>query len=50
MPTFAIIALYDPFHTLDKAAFKKLGYPEPIVDHAEARLRALRRYKNPGEE
>ncbi|THH14880.1 hypothetical protein EW146_g5514 [Bondarzewia mesenterica] len=28
----------------------KLGYPRPLVDHAESRERALRRYKNPGEE
>ena len=26
----------------------KLGYPRPLVDHKEARDRALRRYKNPG--
>ncbi|KAG8727512.1 hypothetical protein FRC12_022451, partial [Ceratobasidium sp. 428] len=42
--------LYDPFTHLDKTTFKKLGYPEPIVVHKEARERALRRYKNPGEE
>jgi len=28
----------------------KLGYPRPIVKHGEVRARALRRYKNPGEE
>jgi deoxyribodipyrimidine photo-lyase len=28
----------------------KLGYPRPIVNHAEARARAIRRYKTPGEE
>ncbi|KAG2141806.1 DNA photolyase, FAD-binding/Cryptochrome [Suillus bovinus] len=28
----------------------KLGYPRPIVNHAEARVRAIRRYKTPGEE
>ncbi|KAH9977930.1 DNA photolyase, FAD-binding/Cryptochrome [Lactifluus volemus] len=27
---------------------EKLGYPRPLVDHKEARVRALRRYKNPG--
>ena len=26
----------------------KLRYPRPLVDHREARDRALRRYKNPG--
>ncbi|KAJ7179017.1 DNA photolyase, FAD-binding/Cryptochrome [Mycena filopes] len=26
----------------------KLGYPQPIVKHAEGRERALRRFKNPG--
>ncbi|KIJ20270.1 hypothetical protein PAXINDRAFT_68784 [Paxillus involutus ATCC 200175] len=28
----------------------KLGYPRPIVVHAEVRERAIRRYKNPGQE
>ncbi|KAG1752675.1 DNA photolyase, FAD-binding/Cryptochrome [Suillus paluster] len=28
----------------------KLGYPRPIVNHAEVRERAIRRYKTPGEE
>ncbi|KZT74314.1 DNA photolyase [Daedalea quercina L-15889] len=28
----------------------KLGYPRPLVDHNEARQRAIRRYKNPGAE
>jgi deoxyribodipyrimidine photo-lyase len=28
----------------------KVGYPRPIVMHDEVRARALRRYKNPGEE
>ncbi|KAH7929419.1 hypothetical protein BV22DRAFT_1002728 [Leucogyrophana mollusca] len=28
----------------------KLGYPRPIVEHAAVRERALRRYKNPGQE
>ncbi|KAG2367271.1 DNA photolyase, FAD-binding/Cryptochrome [Suillus spraguei] len=28
----------------------KLGYPRPIVNHAEVRVRAIRRYKTPGEE
>ncbi|GLB33926.1 putative DNA photolyase [Lyophyllum shimeji] len=27
----------------------ELGYPRPIVDHAESRERAFRRFKNPGE-
>ncbi|CDR99981.1 related to deoxyribodipyrimidine photo-lyase PHR [Sporisorium scitamineum] len=42
-------AVHDPFHRLSKAEFDKLGYPKPIVEHAEARQRALRRYKNPGD-
>ncbi|KAF4574980.1 hypothetical protein EYR36_006334 [Pleurotus pulmonarius] len=33
-----------PPHTADK-----LGYPRPIIQHEEARVRALRRFKNPGE-
>ncbi|KAJ9475853.1 Deoxyribodipyrimidine photo-lyase, mitochondrial [Pseudozyma hubeiensis] len=43
-------AIHDPYHRLGKAEFEKLGYPKPIVEHAEARQRALRRYKNPGDE
>lgn len=43
-------ALYDPFSHLSAAEFKKLGYPEPLVVHKDARERALRRYKTPGEE
>ncbi|CAE6479989.1 unnamed protein product [Rhizoctonia solani] len=42
-------ALHDPYGHLSQSEFKKLGYPKPIVDHKEARDRALRRYKNPGE-
>jgi deoxyribodipyrimidine photo-lyase len=37
-------------HNPPAAIAKKLGYPLPIVDYAESRARALRRYKNPGEE
>ncbi|SNX87782.1 related to deoxyribodipyrimidine photo-lyase PHR [Melanopsichium pennsylvanicum] len=43
-------AIHDPFKRLSKAEFEKLGYPKPIVEHTEARQRALRRYKNPGDE
>lgn len=43
-------AIHDPFKRLSKAEFEKLGYPKPIVEHTEARRRALRRYKNPGDE
>ncbi|TKY87546.1 hypothetical protein EX895_003560 [Sporisorium graminicola] len=43
-------AIHDPFHRLSKPEFEKLGYPKPIVEHSEARQRALRRYKNPGDE
>ncbi|KIO30217.1 hypothetical protein M407DRAFT_69379 [Tulasnella calospora MUT 4182] len=32
------------------AEFEKLGYPKPIVDHKFARDRAIRRFKNVGEE
>ncbi|KAK0541138.1 DNA photolyase phr1 [Tilletia horrida] len=42
-------AIHDPFNRLDKAAFKKLGYPAPVVDHSFARNRALQRFKTPGE-
>ncbi|KAG6873734.1 hypothetical protein C0995_011553 [Termitomyces sp. Mi166 len=36
-------------HNPSESAAKKLGYPLPLVKHAEARDRALRRFKNPGE-
>ncbi|KAG6911209.1 hypothetical protein DXG01_003076 [Tephrocybe rancida] len=36
-------------HNPSESAAKKLGYPLPIVKHADARERALRRFKNPGE-
>lgn len=41
-------AIHDPFHRLGESEFKKLGYPEPIIDHKEGRERALRRFKEPG--
>ena len=43
-------AVHAPYERLSKAEFEKLGYPKPIVDHNQARERALRRFKNPGEE
>ncbi|PWO00508.1 hypothetical protein FA09DRAFT_294029 [Tilletiopsis washingtonensis] len=43
-------AVHAPYERLSKAEFEKLGYPKPIVDHKQARERALRRFKNPGEE
>ncbi|SPO37604.1 related to deoxyribodipyrimidine photo-lyase PHR [Pseudozyma flocculosa] len=43
-------AIHDPFNRLSPAEFKKLGYPKPIVEHKQARERALRRFKNPGDE
>lgn len=42
-------AVHDPYHRLSKGEFEQLGYPKPIVEHKEARERALRRYKNPGD-
>ncbi|KAG6854838.1 hypothetical protein C0991_012028 [Blastosporella zonata] len=36
-------------HNPSESVAKKLGYPLPIVKHADARERALRRFKNPGE-
>lgn len=41
---------YSDLHNPSASAVDKLGYPRPIVKHDEARQRALRRYKNPGEE
>jgi len=42
-------AVHEPHKHLSEKELAKLGYPKPIVDHFEARIRALRRYKNPGE-
>jgi deoxyribodipyrimidine photo-lyase len=42
-------AVHDPYHQMPNAQFKKLGYPEPLVDHKEVKDRALRRYKNVGQ-
>jgi len=41
-------ALIDPSKNMPKNEFAKLGYPKPLVDHSEARERAIRRFKNPG--
>ncbi|KAG8956660.1 hypothetical protein FRC04_000138 [Tulasnella sp. 424] len=43
-------AIHDPISHLSEAEFKKLGYPKPMVDHKFARDRAIRRFKNVGEE
>ncbi|OJT04121.1 Deoxyribodipyrimidine photo-lyase [Trametes pubescens] len=37
-------------HNPPPALADKLGYPRPLVDHKEARNRAIRRYKNIGED
>ncbi|OCH92919.1 DNA photolyase [Obba rivulosa] len=36
-------------HNPPPALADKLGYPRPFVKHEEARQRAIRRYKNPGQ-
>ncbi|KAG8834885.1 hypothetical protein FRC17_006630 [Serendipita sp. 399] len=41
-------AVHEPYKHLAPEAFKKLGYPKPIVDHKEVRDRAIRRYQDPG--
>lgn len=41
-------AIHAPFERLGKKEFEALKYPKPIVDHREARERALRRFKDPG--
>ncbi|KAI5479988.1 hypothetical protein MNV49_002278 [Pseudohyphozyma bogoriensis] len=41
--------IHDPSSHLSEKEFEKLGYPKPIVDHSKARVRAIARYKNPGE-
>jgi len=40
--------IHAPFEKLSAPAFRALGYPKPVVDHAVARKRALARFKNPG--
>ncbi|KAF9464436.1 FAD binding domain of DNA photolyase-domain-containing protein [Collybia nuda] len=37
-------------HNPSASVADKLGYPKPIVKHDDVRHRALRRFKNPGEE
>ncbi|KAF3908434.1 Cryptochrome-2 [Orbilia brochopaga] len=39
-------AIHEPHSRLSEKEFKKLGYPEPIVEHKFARERALERYKS----
>lgn len=38
-------AIHAPHERLSAAEFKKLGYLQPLVDHAKARKRAIARYK-----
>ncbi|KAK6533529.1 hypothetical protein TWF694_002468 [Orbilia ellipsospora] len=38
-------AIHEPKSRLSAAEFKKLGYPDPIIEHKFARERALERYK-----
>ncbi|KAI0480388.1 FAD binding domain of DNA photolyase-domain-containing protein [Xylariaceae sp. FL0804] len=38
-------AVFDPFHRLDRAAFDRLGYPQPHVDWKESKERCIQRYK-----
>jgi len=40
----------EEIHNPPAGVADKLGYPRALVDHGEARKRAIRRYKNPGEE
>lgn len=38
-------AVHDPYARGAGAAAEKAGYPRPMVDHKECRVRALQRYK-----
>ncbi|CAG8614580.1 12260_t:CDS:2 [Acaulospora morrowiae] len=38
--------IHDPFKSLPRSEFKKLGYPEPIVDHAVMRVETLNRFRH----
>lgn len=42
-------AIHAPHERLSKEEFKKLDYPEPIIEHKFARERALHRFKHIGE-
>ncbi|KAG0252008.1 hypothetical protein BG011_007266 [Mortierella polycephala] len=37
--------IHDPFHSLSAKEFGKLGYPKPIVDHADAKKKYIEEYK-----
>ncbi|KAF9580017.1 hypothetical protein BGW38_003498 [Lunasporangiospora selenospora] len=37
--------IHDPYHSLSAKDFGKLGYPKPIVDHAEAKKKYTEEYK-----
>ncbi|KAM0753516.1 hypothetical protein T439DRAFT_322411 [Meredithblackwellia eburnea MCA 4105] len=41
--------IHDPSSALSKKELEKMGYCAPIVDHKMARVRAIARYKNPGD-
>jgi deoxyribodipyrimidine photo-lyase len=43
-------AVHAPHERLSKDEFKKLNYPEPIVEYKFGRERALHRFKNVGQE
>ncbi|EPT03717.1 hypothetical protein FOMPIDRAFT_1115869 [Fomitopsis schrenkii] len=40
----------DEIHKPPMGMADKLGYPRPLVEHDQARLRAIRRYEKPGQE
>lgn len=37
--------IHDPYHKMSAKEFKKLGYPEPIVDHSVARQEVIDAFK-----
>lgn len=47
--TLGCLHLSVDLHNPPESVAKKLGYPLAVVKHAEARDRAMRRFKNPGE-
>ncbi|KAH7105554.1 FAD binding domain of DNA photolyase-domain-containing protein [Auriculariales sp. MPI-PUGE-AT-0066] len=42
-------AIHDPSKHLTSEAFKKLGYPRPLVEHLKVKDRVIRRFANPGQ-
>lgn len=38
-------SIHDPYGVLSKSEFEKLNYPKPIVNHSDARIKAIEEFK-----